>query len=114
MKKEQQTTHSIASLNRLEANYQLLSRKALMTTALKPTSSRIVTASVAKYIPLEQQDYIWKLIDSLPVESDYLQVFELSYNIGMRGEPPQCYVQSQERPEYCEFIVCPVKKPIFA
>ena len=35
MKKEQQNHPSIATLNSLEANYQLLSRKALMTTAPK-------------------------------------------------------------------------------
>ena len=42
------------------------------------TENRYMTRKVAEEIPLEINILLWKLIDELNVEKDYLQVFELN------------------------------------
>ncbi len=60
---------------------------------------RLITRGVANIIPTEVQMFLWSLLDELvaktPVETDYLQVFELS---GENGN--QIIIHRQENPPY--------------
>lgn len=59
------------------------------------TNKRYVTNGVAEKIPLPTQILLWKLIDDLPVDKDYLQIFKLSIENGM-----QKVIHIQEEPAY--------------
>jgi hypothetical protein len=56
---------------------------------------RYLTRGVDRTIPLEVQIFMWQCIDTLEVEKDYLQVFDLSVENGV-----QKVVHKQEVPEY--------------
>lgn len=60
------------------------------------TENRYMTIKVAEEIPLEINILLWKLIDELNVEKDYLQVFELN----PIGEGIVEIIHKQEVPEY--------------
>ena len=45
---------------------------------------RYLTRGVDEKIPLDLQIFMWKLIDKLPEERDYLQVFNLSVENGLQ------------------------------
>lgn len=56
---------------------------------------RYVTKGIMATLPVGLQWLLWCMIDSMPVEKDYLQVFELSVCNGR-----QMVVHKQEIPEY--------------
>ena len=56
---------------------------------------RCATRGIAEAVPKELQMCMWRMIDGLPVEKDYLQVFELSESDGH-----QKIIHRQERPFY--------------
>lgn len=63
---------------------------------------KYLTAGVDREIPIDLQIFMWKCIADLPVEKDYLQVFELSATeTGL-----QKIIHSQEQPEYkTEYVI---------
>jgi Staphylococcal protein of unknown function (DUF960). len=57
------------------------------------------------------QIYMWKMIDDLEVEKDYLQVFHLSI-AEKDGSQMQKIVHEQEQPEYKKEYVIPAANPV--
>ena len=56
---------------------------------------RFVTANVMREVPLNLQIFLWQCVDGIPIEADYLQIFQLSKADGM-----QKIVHKQECPPY--------------
>ena len=68
---------------------------------------RYVTARVKREVDPITQFFMWSCIDMLPVEADYLQVFELTVvPDGLR------VVHSQENPRYQKEYIIPCRKPL--
>ena len=66
------------------------------------TNERYVTKEVADIVPIDIQLLIWKLIEVLEVNKDYLQVFEI---IPIENDFVKI-IQKQEIPEFtCEIII---------
>lgn len=64
-------------------------------------NSRYATRGVTEVIPLSVQIALWKCIDSLKIEKDYLQVFEVEPKDGFTK-----ITHRQEVPEYSnEYII---------
>ena len=72
-------------------------------------SQRYLTRGVSDTIPLQLQIFIWNLIDCLPEECDYLQVFRLKHF----GEIQQIE-HTAEEPEYRKIYLFPSDEPITA
>ena len=68
-----------------------------------------ITCSVANNIPLLLQIIMWELINQMPVDKDYLQVFSLSCADGR-----QKIIHTQEVPEYSKEYVFNTDNPITA
>ena len=58
-------------------------------------NKHFITCGVERTIPPILQCIMWELINQMPVDKDYLQVFSLSCNKGK-----QKIIHSQEEPEY--------------
>ena len=58
-------------------------------------NKRYITRGVSSEVPIELQMSLWFLIEDLPIEKDYLQVFKCS---GENGK--QKIEHIQEEPEY--------------
>ena len=58
-------------------------------------NQKFITRGVAENIPIPLQLLMWEMIQDLPVDKDYLQVFSLSEKDG-----EQLIVHTQEEPEY--------------
>ena len=58
-------------------------------------NQRYVTANVMRELLLGLQIFLWQCVDSIPVEADYLQIFQLTKADGM-----QKIVHEQECPTY--------------
>ena len=56
---------------------------------------RYATATVMREVPLELQIFLWQCADSIPIEADYLQIFQLSKTGRM-----QKIIHKQECPPY--------------
>ena len=99
--KNTQNSPSIASINRLEANYQLLFKKGAMKAAPKTEdvtvkvqpcteprmclNRRYSTSGIVRRLPLSVRMKLWELVDRrffAGEDMDYLQVFELSNDFG--------------------------------
>ena len=71
---------------------------------------RLATNNVMREIPLAWQLMLWTLVDRLPIEQDYLQVFELSDSNGL-----QKIVHAQECPPYRkEYLFSPLFRTVTA
>ena len=70
---------------------------------------RYLTRGVDESIPLRLQSLLWNLIDLLPPERDYLQVFSLSPFGGM-----QQVIHTSEEPEYKKVFLFPSYAPVTA
>lgn len=70
-------------------------------------NSRYLTKGVNQSVPLELQIFIWKCIDELPIEKDYLQVFNLSVKDGI-----QIIQHKQEVPKYQNTYSVLVSNPV--
>ena len=70
---------------------------------------RYLTCGVDATIPLRLQTLLWNLIDMLPPERDFLQVFWLE----PFGEM-QKIIHTSEQPEYKKVCIFPVEHPITA
>ena len=70
---------------------------------------RYLTRGVDESIPLRLQTLLWDLIDLLPSERDYLQVFWLKPFGGM-----QQVIHTAEEPEYKKVLLFPSDNPITA
>ena len=70
---------------------------------------RYLTQGVDESIPLRLQTLLWDLIDLLPPERDYLQVFDLATFGGM-----QQVIHTSEEPEYKKVLLFPSDDPIIA
>lgn len=68
---------------------------------------RYITSGVAETVPLSTQILLWKLIDDLPVEKDYLQIFKLYVENGM-----QKVIHIQEEPAYEKEYVFSTENPV--
>ena len=56
---------------------------------------RLVTSNVLREIPFGWIAFLWQCVDNLPIEQDYLQIFELSEVNGF-----QKIIHIQECPPY--------------
>lgn len=72
-------------------------------------NSRYLTKGVNQSVSLELQIFIWKCIDELPIEKDYLQVFNLSVKDGI-----QVIEHKQEAPKYQNTYSVLVSNPVDA
>lgn len=72
-------------------------------------NSRYLTKGVNQSIPLELQIFMWKCIDELPIEKDYLQVFNLSVKDGI-----QVIEHKQEVSKYQNTYSVLVSNPVYA
>jgi hypothetical protein len=70
---------------------------------------RYLTRGVDKTIPLEVQIFMWQCIDTLEVDKDYLQVFDLSVENGI-----QKVIHKQEVPEYQHTYSLCISNPVNA
>ncbi len=67
-------------------------------------NQRYVTANVMRAVPLDLQIFLWQCADSISVEADYLQIFQLSKADGL-----QKIVHKQECPPYKkEYQLAPI------
>ena len=67
-------------------------------------NKRYITANVMREVPLELQIFLWQCVDGIPIEADYLQIFQLSKADGM-----QKIVHEQECPPYKkEYRLAPI------
>ena len=66
------------------------------------TNSRYLTSTVSHTLHPTLMSFLWKLVDSLPAERDYLQVFDL---YEANGE--QKIVHRSEEPEHRKEYVFP-------
>ena len=73
------------------------------------TNQRYLTRGVYESIPPRLQALLWNLIDLLPPERDYLQVFSLSPFGGM-----QQVIHTSEEPEYKKVFLFPSDTPVTA
>ena len=72
-------------------------------------NQRYLTRGIESSIPLRLQTLLWDLIDLLPPERDYLQVFWLKPFGGL-----QQVIHTSEEPEYKEVLLFPSDDPITA
>ena len=72
-------------------------------------NSRYLTKGINQSVPLELQIFIWKCIDELSIEKDYLQVFNLSVKDGI-----QVIEYKQEVPKYKNTYSVLVSNPVDA
>ena len=64
---------------------------------------RCITQNVLREIPLGWIVFLWQCVDKLPIEQDYLQIFELSESNGF-----QRIIHTQECPLYRkEYLLSP-------
>jgi hypothetical protein len=70
---------------------------------------RYLTKGVNATIPLEVQIFMWQCIDTLEVEKDYLQVFDLSVKNGV-----QKVIHKQEVPAYQHTYSLYISNPVNA
>ncbi len=67
-------------------------------------NKRYVTANVMREVPLGVQIFLWQCVDSILVEADYLQIFQLSKADGM-----QKIMHEQDCPPYKkEYLFAPI------
>ena len=59
---------------------------------------RCITQNVLREISLGWTAFLWQCVDKLPIEQDYLQIFELSESDGF-----QRIIHTQECPPYRNF-----------
>ena len=70
-------------------------------------TKRYLTCGVDNSIPIELQLFLWECVERMPVERDYLQVFELK-PVGCL----QSITHSSEEPEYHMEYLLPLEVPI--
>ena len=73
------------------------------------TNQRYLTHGIEASISLRLQTLLWNLIDLLPPERDYLQVFWLKPFGGM-----QQVIHTAEEPAYKKVLMFPTDEPITA
>ncbi|MFT9495790.1 DUF960 family protein [Anaerosolibacter sp.] len=75
-----------------------------------------VSQGVTLHIPAYLQNILWYLIESLDIDKDYLQTFELKCEI-INQQPKQKIIHSQEQPpyqkEYIFFVNYPINAKLF-
>ena len=76
---------------------------------MKFTNKRYLTRGISTTIPPPLQALLWNLIDLLPPERDYFQIFDLAPFGGM-----QQIIHTAEEPEYKKIILIPSGAPITA
>ena len=70
-------------------------------------NKHFITRGISETVPSFLQVIMWELIEQLPVDKDYLQVFSLSADGGK-----QKIKHSQEVPEYTKEYVLDIGMPI--
>ena len=71
---------------------------------------RLATSNIMREIPFAWQLLLWALVDKLPIEQDYLQIFELS-----EVNELQKIVHTQECPPYRkEHLLSPLFRTVTA
>lgn len=73
-------------------------------------NKRYLTRGIHESIPFELQLFLWELIDSMKIEQDYLQVFELT----VAKDAKQLLRHTQENPDYEVFYKLNVPNPVNA
>ena len=71
-------------------------------------NKRYVSANVMQAVPLEVQIFLWQCVDSIPIEADYLQIFQLSIVDG-----GQKIMHKQECPPYKKEYLFATRFPLF-
>ena len=73
-------------------------------------SNRYATANIMREVPLGLQIFLWQCVDSIPIDTDYLQIFRLS-----KAEGLQKIIHEQECPPYKkEYLFAPLFPPVEA
>ena len=72
-------------------------------------NQRYLTCGIQAVIPPQLQALLWNLIDLLPHERDYLQVFNLSPFGSM-----QQVIHTAEEPGYKKVLIFPTDEPVTA
>ncbi len=72
-------------------------------------NQRYATRGIAATVPLSIQHMLWYMTDTMQVQKDYLQVFELSVIDGK-----QHIIHQQEQPDYSMQYTFTVTDPIAA
>ena len=73
------------------------------------SNQRYLTRGIEATIPLRLQALLWNLIDLLPQERDYMQVFGLVHFGGM-----QQVTHTSKEPEYKKVFLFPSDDPVTA
>ena len=69
---------------------------------------RLATSNIMREIPFAWQLLLWTLVDKIPIEQDYLQIFELSEENGL-----QKVIHTQEWPPYRkEYFFAPLFRTV--
>ena len=75
---------------------------------MKFKNKRYITGGVNERVPLLTQLFMWKCIDTLEIDKDYLQVFNCSVYDGK-----QKIIHIQEEPEYTKEYLFKTDAPLF-
>ena len=75
---------------------------------MKFKNKRYITRGVNERVPLLTQLFMWKCIDTLEIDKDYLQVFNCSVRDGK-----QKIIHIQEEPEYSKEYLFKTDAPLF-
>ena len=70
---------------------------------------RYLTSGIEASVPIRLQTLLWNLIDLLPPERDYMQVFRLAPFGGI-----QQVIHTSEEPEYKKVFLFPSDAPVTA
>ena len=73
------------------------------------SNQRYLTRGIEASVPIRLQTLLWNLIDLLPPERDYMQVFRLKPFGGM-----QQVTHTSEEPEYKKVFLFPSEDPVTA
>lgn len=76
-------------------------------------NARYLTRGVEAEIPLALQLVLWQMIDGLPVQKDYLQVFRLE-SMTAQGRALQKITHTQEQPPYKKEYLLTFGQPLTA
>lgn len=71
--------------------------------------NRLVTREVWSEVPIDLQLFMWRCIDELTIEADWLQVFTLT-----AGDGHQNILHEHECPPYKKEYTFPYRKPLNA
>lgn len=73
-------------------------------------NTRYITRGVAHEIDPIVQAKLWDMVDRIPIQKDYLQIFQLSFTLE-NGVAMQKIIHMQEQPAYSTTVVIETYNP---